>query len=116
MRSLLAASLMLTFMQPALAAPARVWISEFATTRVEAAAPIAQLPSLVRQPTLDISTGAKTSAAFNTATRYIRIVCELQCAVSGTGTATTADILLPALKPEYFRVQGIKTVSVIAAP
>jgi hypothetical protein len=98
------------------AIPKRVWIAEFVTPRVEAAAPIATLPAAVKQPTLDISGGAKTSAPFSAQTRYIRVICEVQCAVSGSGSVAANDILLPALRPEYFIVGGGKTVSVIAVP
>ena len=90
---------------------------EAVAVRVQAAAPFATLPSLVKQAVLDITAGAKTSAAFNGQTKYIRVVCEAQCAISGTGlVATVNDVLLPALRPEYFGVQGGKTISVILAP
>jgi len=116
MRKWIIALVLILTTVPACAAPARVWIAEFVAIRVEAAAPFATLPALARQTPLDISTGAKTSAVFNMQTRYIRIVCEVQCAVTAAGTATPSDILLPALRPEYFGVQGGKTISVILAP
>jgi hypothetical protein len=79
---------------------------------------MAALPALVLQSTLDLSGGtAQTSAAFGENTRYIRIICEIQCAVRGDGSAATSSaILLPALSPEYFGVQPGATVSVITAP
>jgi hypothetical protein len=95
---------------------ARVWITEFATARVQAAAPFANLPTIGRQPVLDVSESVQTSAPFHSETRYIRIVCEVQCAFTADSVATTGDILLPALRPEYFGVHGCKTISVIAAP
>jgi len=99
------------------AQPQRVWISEFSTARAEAAAPFAQLPSFLNQPTLDLTGGAQRSAVFNAATSYIRIVGEVQCAITTkAGDATASDILLPALRPEYFGVGGGSSISIIAVP
>jgi hypothetical protein len=111
-----AALLFLLATDPAFAAASRVWITEFSVARVEAAAPFASLPSAVKQTPLDITSSAKSSAPFSPQTRYIRVVCEVQCAISATGTATINDIMLPALRPEYFGVLPGKTLSVIAAP
>lgn len=101
-------------------AASRVWISEYgvltATNSGGVPAQAAALPALVMQSTLDISGGVQSSAAFGSQTRYIRVICEVQCAVSGSGTATTSNVLLPALSPEYFGVQAGATISVIAAP
>jgi len=101
-------------------AASRVWISEFAvlTATASGGSPgqMAALPSLVDQSTLDISGGVQTSAAFNGATKYIRIMCEVQCAVKVGGTATTSSLPIGALSPEYFGVQPGATVSVIANP
>jgi len=60
--------------------------------------------------------GVQSSAAFGGGTRYIRILCEVQCAVKGGSGATTSDMLIPALLPEYVGVQPGATISVIAAP
>jgi hypothetical protein len=114
MRTMLALALAL-LSTPAQAATQRVWISEFATTRQEAQAPFAVLPATTKQQ-FDITTGVKSSLPFKSTTRYIRIICEVQCAISGSETATTGATLLPALKPEYFGVTGGSTLSVIAAP
>lgn len=101
-------------------AASRVWISEFgvltATASGGSPGQMAALPSLTNQSPLDISGGVQASAAFGSQTKYIRVVCEVQCAVKGSGTATTSDTLLPALMPEYFGVQPGATISVIAAP
>jgi hypothetical protein len=102
-------------------AASRVWISEFgvltATNSGGVPAQAAALPALVDQSTLDLSGGtAQTSAAFGGQTRYIRVICEVQCSILVGGTATTSKLLLPALSPEYFGVQAGATVSVIAAP
>jgi len=100
-------------------AASRVWISEYAVLTATASGgsgQMAAIPSITTQSTLDISGGVQSSAAFNAQTKYIRIICEVQCAISGSGTATTSSTLLPALSPEYFGVQPGATVSVIAAP
>jgi hypothetical protein len=115
---LLAAALLLL---PATAnAASRVWISEYAVMTATAsggsAGQMAAIPAITIQSPLDISGGVQSSAAFNAQTKYIRIVCEVQCAVNGSGTATTSSTLLPALSPEYFGVQPGATISVIAAP
>jgi len=121
LRKMLAAAIFLLSATTAQAA-SRVWISEYGVLTVTntggVPAQAAALPALALQSTLDLSGGtAQTSAAFNGQTRYIRIVCEVQCAVRGDGSAaTTSAILLPALSVEYFGVQAGATVSVIAAP
>ena len=100
-------------------ATSRVWISEFASIGnvvPSGQAQIAVLPSITNQPVLDFTSGVQTSAAFNAGTRFIRVVCEVQCAIKGSGTATNADTLLPAYLPEYFGVSGGATISIIAAP
>lgn len=102
-------------------AASRVWISEFgvlaATNSGGVPAQIAALPSLVEQSTLDLSGGtAQTSAAFGSQTKYIRVLCEVQCSVKGGTGATTSNMLLPAFSAEYFGVQPGATISVIAAP
>jgi hypothetical protein len=97
----------------------RVWITEFGilaqTGAAQGQAQIAPLPALIRQ-NLDTTGGVQTSAAFSKATFYIRVVCEVQCAIAGTGAATANDLLLPAYTPEYFGVQPGSTISIIAAP
>ena len=118
MRKLLAAMFFVLLANQSAFAASRVWISEFtnlAPTNGTTPAQIAFLPS-ANQPTLDISGGVQSSAAFASGTKYIRITCEVQCAVKVGGTATTSDTLLPALSPEYFGVQSGATISVIAAP
>jgi hypothetical protein len=122
MLRILATALFALFSITSADAASRVWISEYgvltATNSGGSAGQMAALPALALQSTLDLTDGtAKTSAAFGGQTRYIRIVCEVQCAVRGDGSAaTTSAILLPALGPEYFGVQPGATISVIAAP
>ena len=96
----------------------RVWITEFATLGGVSGggqAQIANMPAVARQQ-VDVTGGVQSSAAFNASTRYIRVVCEVQCAVRGDGTAAVTDTLLPAYFPEYFGVQAGSVISVIAAP
>ena len=104
---------------PSLAdAAQRVWITEFSGLGGVSGggqAQIANMPAVARQQ-VDVTSGVVSSAAFNASTRYIRVVCEVQCAVRGDGTAATTDTLLPAFSPEYFGVQPGASLSVIAAP
>jgi hypothetical protein len=119
LRKLLAAALFALSFTTGAQAASRVWISEFGLltpTNGATTAQVAPLPSLTNQSTLDISGGVQSSAAFGSATRYIRILCEVQCAVKGGSGATTSDMLIPALLPEYLGVQPGATISVIAAP
>ena len=99
-------------------AATRVWISEFSSIPSVTGGgqgQMAALPAVTNQQ-LDISSGVQSSAAFNGSTRYIRVVCELQCAVKAGGTASATDTVLPAYSPEYFGVSSGGTISVILAP
>lgn len=100
-------------------AASRVWITEFAAagaTMNNVPLQIATLPPLAYQTPLDISGGVQSSSAFSAQTRYIRIMCEVQCAVKSGSGATTSNMLMPALSAEYFGVQSGDLISVIAAP
>lgn len=120
LRKIVLAAALFVLSATAASAASRVWISEFgvltATASGGSPGQMAALPAITIQSTLDISGGVQSSAAFNAQTKYIRIICETQCAINGGGTATTSSTLLPALSPEYFGVQPGATVSVIAAP
>jgi hypothetical protein len=120
LRKFILAAALFALSATAASAASRVWISEYGVLgTVQNGTPqIAALPALVLQSTLDISGGtAQPSAAFGGQTKFIRIICEVQCAVRADGSAaTTSAILLPALSPEYFGVQAGATISVIAAP
>jgi hypothetical protein len=65
---------------------------------------------------LDVTTGAQSSQAFQKTTRYIRITCEVQCAIKIRSLATPADLIMLALRPEYFGVSPGDTLSAILAP
>jgi hypothetical protein len=102
----------------AAAATQRVWITEFASVGSAGGGglQIAKLPAVARQQ-LDTTGGVQTSSAFNGSTGFIRVICEVQCAVRGDGTAAAAtDLLIPAYAAEYFGVVAGGTLSVIAAP
>jgi len=45
--------------------------------------------------------------------KVVRVVCSSDCFVSFTGTATTSDMFIPALTPEYFNVTNGQTPSFI---
>lgn len=65
------------------------------------------------QPRVDAQqvtyTTATASAAFNTATRFVRVICDAKAhyrfSVAGTDAAAT-DPYIPADTPEYFGVQA----------
>lgn len=121
MLRILAAALFALLSVTSANAASRVWVSEFAvlTATASGGSPgqMAALPSLTDQSTLDLTDGtAKTSAAFGSQTKYIRITCEVQCAVKVGATATTSSLPIGAMSPEYFGVQPGATISVIAAP
>lgn len=79
---------------------------------------VAMTPPVVDQGSVNFSGGATQSAAFNTSTRYVRLVCDVQCSVAfgANPTATTSNMVLPAGLPEYFGVIAGQKVSVIANP
>src|SRR6516225_2001697 len=82
----------------------RVWITEFATLALAGGGGMqaARLPAVTRQ-LVDVTSGVQTSAAFNQSTNFIRVICEVQCAVRGDGVAATGnDLLMPAYGAEYF--------------
>ena len=100
------------------AATQRVWITEFASVGSAGggALQIAKMPAVAKQQ-VDTTGGVQTSAAFNASTKFIRVICEVQCAVRADGTAATAtDLLIPAYTAEYFGVLPGGTLSVINAP
>ena len=118
-KSILAAAIFALSASQSFAA-SRVSITEFATLAATASggssAQIATLPALAKQ-SIDISDlAAHTSTSFNAGTYYIRVACEVQCAIDGVTTATGSALLMFGNSVEYFGVQPGKTISVIAAP
>jgi hypothetical protein len=101
----------------------RVWITEFSTSRVEAM-PYAMLASAIAGHEIDLA--AKPSIvtpAFHPSTKYIRIMSEVQCAISqvaGQGRPEDATLALNCvLRPgheEYFGVTGGGVLSLVLVP
>lgn len=120
LRKIILAAALFVLSATVASAASRVWISEFgvlgATNSGGVPAQIATLPSLADQPVLDISGGAQTSATFTSQTRYIQIMCEVQCAIKAGGTATTSSLTIPAGIPFNYGVQPLSNISVIANP
>lgn len=79
---------------------------------------VAMTPPVIDQGSVNFSGGATASAAFNAQTRFVRLVCDVQCSVAfgANPTATTSNMVLPAGLPEYFGVIAGQKVSVIANP
>lgn len=80
------------------------YISEFTDMAHLSDCPIAMMPPIAEQT---VAIGAETdSAAFNAATRYIRVQNDAICSISiGLApTASTTTLRLPAESVEYFAV------------
>lgn len=77
-------------------------------------------PQIARRPgttqTVAIGASSTQSAAFNAATRFIRLHTDAICstAVSDNPTATTASERMPADAVEYFSVRPGDKIAVIA--
>ncbi len=81
-----------------------VYISEFSALAKVTGANIAMMPPLAEQT---VAIGAEAdSAAFNAATRFIRVHNDAICSIAiGTApTASTSTMRLPADSIEYFAV------------
>lgn len=118
LRKLFAVACFALLGQPAFAA--KLYISEYSSVTIASAIPaqVAFEPAVTDQTPVDYSGGVVSSAAFNNATAYIRVLCDTQCSVKfgATPTATTSSKLLPALTPEYFGVVPGQKISVISNP
>jgi hypothetical protein len=100
---------------------AKLYISEYNSLTLTAGLIAQAAPEASTDQTpVDYSGGVASSAAFASATSYVRVICDTQCSIKfGTApTATNANKVLPALTPEYFGVpQGSAyKISVIANP
>lgn len=122
---LLAAGFVGLFASQAMAANL-LYISEYSAIGNTTGYPtqIAQEPVVTDQQ-VDFTAGATKSAAFNAATAYVRVWCNVQCSIKfGTDAAltstpaTNANKPLAATSPEYFAVPIGKAnkISVIANP
>jgi hypothetical protein len=91
-----------------------LYIDEYAQQSV-VTYPAAQAPPITSQ-TVAISGTAASSSAFNTATRLIRITCDVVCSflIGTTPTATTSNARMSAGQTEYFVVQPGFKISVIS--
>lgn len=100
---------------------AKLYISEYTNLGVSSGqiAQVAYEPATDQSP-VDYSGGVAQSAALQSSTNYVRIICDTQCSIKfGTNpTAANTNKVLPALTPEYFGVpinQAYK-ISVISNP
>lgn len=78
--------------------------------------PLVKLPPVAEQT---VTIGSETdSAAFNAATKFIRVhcdaICSIKVAATGNPAATTASMRLPADHTEYFAVDPAGKISVIS--
>lgn len=79
--------------------------------------PIQAMAPGVTQTLVFSSTSAATTNALSKNTVVVRLIATQPCFVkiaTGTPTATTADMYLPAGIPEYFAAEGIYTLKVAA--
>lgn len=121
MKKLCVALALIAWGAPAMAT--QMSVTEFlnvgnAGTNFQNPAEIAMTPPVVDQGSVSFGGGATQSAAFNASTRYVRLLCDVQCSVAfgANPTATTSNMVLPAGLPEYFGVIAGQKVSVIANP
>jgi hypothetical protein len=81
-------------------------------------APIQALaPGTVQAVTTATGASAATATALAVTTVVVRVVSTTDCYLAigtGTPTASSASLLLPASTPEYFRVSGGDTIKVAA--
>lgn len=95
----------------------KLYVIEFAEFQ-PGSPPIAEMPPITKQ-TVDFTSGATASAAFNSQTRYVRLMADTRCSIRVTtaGTAaTTSDLPMAVDAPEYFKVAPGDKVSAIANP
>jgi hypothetical protein len=100
---------------------AKIWITEYTTVGADAGGtpqPIARHPPAAVQAALAITGTSAQSAAFNAATRYVRLRSDAAChfVVAANPTATTDATPLDANAAEYFSVPaGFKLAVILAA-
>lgn len=98
----------------------KLWITEFASLGSDASglsSPIPQYPPVATQTPLTLG-ATQQSAAFNAATRYVRLRADGDCHFvigSGSFSATVNDTPLDANAAEYIAVHpGMKLAVIIA--
>ena len=117
--TLAAAAFVLTA-APAFAA-SHLYISEYTNLGV-ATGQIAQVASepSTDQSVVDYTAGVAASAAFQTSTNYVRVLCTSTCSIKfvKSGNATTANKPQAAGVPEYYAVPPNQnySISVISNP
>jgi hypothetical protein len=100
---------------------AKLWITEYAHCGSDGngtRAPIASHPPVAVQTPIDITGTSAQSAAFNGATRFVRLRADVAChfAVGANPTATTDATPLDASAAEYFGLAAAgHKIAVIAA-
>lgn len=120
---LLAAAFLCLIATPSFAV-SKCFISEYGVLASTFSGPLAQIaaePSVTVQTPVDFSGGVASSSAFNSGTRYIRLMCDTRAAFKvrpacSGASATTSSPPIAADSPEYFGVQPGDCISAIASP
>jgi len=91
------------------------YVSEFAAVG-DSLVQVAKQPASADQAPISVSGSSAQSAAFGSATRYVRLNCDVVVSfVFGSSpTATTNNARLPANAVEYFQVTGGQKLAVIS--
>lgn len=98
---------------------ATLYITEFSKPAFtgQSIIPAGALQNVVAEQAISISGSSSASAAFNSATKFVRIhtdaICSIEYADSGTPVATTSTMRLPADTVEYFGVNPGGKIAVI---
>lgn len=96
---------------------AKLYVTEFSNVLDLVGGPIqiAATPPIVDQTPVTIGVGSLSSAAFNAATRFVRLHTDAVCSVAfGTlPTATANNMRMAANQTEYFKVNAGDSVAVI---
>jgi hypothetical protein len=122
LRKFILAAALFALSATAASAASRVWISEFTVLTATAKRGVIRPDGRIagEGPAIDSRPQrrhCRRRPLSEEIPNIFSIVCEVQCAVRGDGSAaTTSSILLPAFPVEYFGVQVGATISVIAAP
>lgn len=98
---------------------AKLWITEYSTIGADTTAlpmPIAHHPPVTVQTPVTVGASSTQSAAFNAATRFVRLRSDVTChfVIGSNPTATTDYTPLDANAAEYFHVVPGLKLAVIA--
>jgi hypothetical protein len=99
---------------------AKIWITEYTTAGADSAGtslPMAAHPPAAVQTPVTITSTSAQSAAFGSATRFVRLRADAAChfVVGPDPTATTDATPLDANVAEYFQVPAGQKLAVILA-